>query len=167
MQALKDKHPAGWSPDAPWYKAFIAKALIFRATQATVKAAKFPAYQANITAYTVASLASTFGEALDLDLIWRQQGLSPQLTAMIRDWSVKIDVALRETSGGRMPSEWSKKADCWKVMRGLPLPLPSELPAEIDASRIKPKRPEGTEPGVANSGADEEPDDMAAAQGWA
>ena len=157
MQALKEKHPEGWLPDSGWYKAFIAKAIIFRATHAAVKAAKFPAYQANITTYTVAALASTFGEALNLNHIWREQSLSPELSAMMKTWGLKIDMALRETAGGRMPSEWAKKAECWQVIRGLPLPLPAALPNEIDAERFVPQGPAGIEPVIVRSYADEEP----------
>ena len=66
MQNMKERYPDGWLPDADWYKRFIATAIVFRTVQLIVKAAKFPAYQANITAYTVAALSFTYGERVNL-----------------------------------------------------------------------------------------------------
>ena len=57
MQALREDHPDGFVPDRAWYEAFIAKAILFREVQAVIRAQKFPAYQANIAAYTVALIA--------------------------------------------------------------------------------------------------------------
>jgi len=52
---LRTNIPGGLQPDTDWYKAFIGKAILFRTVQALVRARKFPAYQANIVAYTVGS----------------------------------------------------------------------------------------------------------------
>jgi AIPR protein len=72
MQALKDPHSDGFVPDETWFRAFAAKAIIFRTIQAIVKARKFPAYQANITAYTVGCLAWKSGGSVDFERIWAQ-----------------------------------------------------------------------------------------------
>ena len=74
-----------------WYKAFIGKAILFRTVQAIVKARKFPAYQANITTYTVACVSWKSGGNIDFDRIWSHQALSPQMQAMIDDWVAKIN----------------------------------------------------------------------------
>ena len=91
MHSMKEKYPEGFFPDETWYKAFIGKAILFRTVQAIVKARKFPAYQANITTYTVACISWKSGGNIDFDLIWSHQALSPQMQAMINDWVAKID----------------------------------------------------------------------------
>jgi hypothetical protein len=98
-----------------------------------VKARKFPAYQANITAYTVACISWKTGGRIDFDHIWARQALSPEMQAMINNWVAKIDKELRRTAGSRMPSEWAKKAECWEVVRDLSLDLPEPLPQEMRA----------------------------------
>jgi hypothetical protein len=133
MQAMKDDVPDDWRPDAVWYRAFIAKAILFRAVQEIVHAAKFSAYQANITAYTVAALSWRVKGEMDFEMIWRQQAISQELTAMLGAWAKIVDTALRETAGSRMPSEWAKKEACRDQLRELPLNLPEPLPPELTA----------------------------------
>jgi hypothetical protein len=117
MQSLKEDHPDGFQPDEDWFKAFIAKAILFRSVQKITKSEKFPAYQANITAYSVAWLAWAAGGSMDFDLIWRKQEISTELKMMTQDWVAKADAALRKSAGNRMPSEWAKKMDCCDDMR--------------------------------------------------
>ena len=131
MQRMKEQHPDGLAPDEAWYKAFISKTILFRTVQAIVKAQKFPAYQANIAAYTVACISWKTGGRVDFNRIWAHQALSPKMQALIKDWAVAIDKELRRTAGSRMPSEWAKKAECWESVRDLALRLPDPLPAEM------------------------------------
>lgn len=133
MQALKEEHPDGFAPDAAWYRAFVAKAILFRAVQSMVRAAKFPAYQANITAYTVAALSWCTGGRIDFERIWASQALSPELRSMLQNWVSEIDRSLRSTAESRMPSEWAKKVDCRDALRAVQLDLPELLPPELTA----------------------------------
>lgn len=131
MQALKDEHPDGLEPDAGWFRAFIAKAILFRAVAKIVRGEKFPAYRANITAYTVAALAQKSEGKLDFDRIWRAQELSKSLAEMLRTWSHEIDRNLRRTAGSRMPTEWAKKAECVDAIMALRLDMQDPLPPEL------------------------------------
>ena len=131
MQSLRDDHPDGFQPDEVWYKQFIAKAILFRSVQKIAKAQKFPAYQANITAYSVAWLAWAAEGAMDLELIWRQQEISKELKMMTEDWVGRADVALRKSAGNRMPSEWAKKVDCCADMRERAPRLLKRRPPEL------------------------------------
>jgi hypothetical protein len=117
MQAMREDHPEGFLPDESWYRAFIGKAILFRSIQKITKSQKFPAYQANITAYSVAWMSWAADGMLDFDLIWKQQAISTELKVMTEDWVTKADSALRKTAGNRMPSEWAKKDDCCEEMR--------------------------------------------------
>ena len=89
MQALKEEQPDGLKPDADWFKAFIAKAVLFKAVHSIVRAAKFPAYQANIVAYTVAALSWRVSGRLDFERIWVQQGISDELHTMLQAWVLR------------------------------------------------------------------------------
>lgn len=144
MQGLKEKHPDGFDPDAAWYRALIAKAIVFRTVQAVTKRRKFPAYQANIVAYTVALLGWRTGGRIDFDLVWERQAVSAELSSMLDGWVGVVDAELRRTAGARMPSEWAKKPDCWEVIRStevdLPDPLPSELRTQLAGSPVDEKR---------------------------
>jgi hypothetical protein len=88
MQSMKEDHPDGFLPDENWYRAFIAKAILFRSVQKIAKSQKFPAYQANITAYSVAWISWAVDGLLDFDLIWKQQAISREMKAMTEDWVV-------------------------------------------------------------------------------
>jgi hypothetical protein len=119
MQSLKDEHPDGFEPDAVWFRAFIGKIILFRAVTKIVRNEKFPAYRANIAAYTVSGLSQRANGRLDFERIWRAQDISAQLAEMLRAWSHVIDRALRTTAGSRMPTEWAKKAECVEDFTGL------------------------------------------------
>ena len=84
MQSLKDEHATGFEPDEKWFRAFIGKLILFRTTQDIVKRQKFAAYQAIISAYTVACLAQRYEQVFDLELVWSRQAISSQLESVIR-----------------------------------------------------------------------------------
>jgi hypothetical protein len=124
-----------------------------RRCPAIVKAKKFRAYQANITAYTVACLSWKSGGLIDFERIWLHQAVSPALRSMIEDWVVEIDKRLRQTAEARTPSEWAKKANCWDAIRDAPLQLAEPLPPELKAQYTKsapqahaPANPQGLSP---------------------
>jgi hypothetical protein len=133
MQSLKDEHATGFNPDGKWFKEFIAKLIIFRSTQDIVKRQKFAAYQAIISAYTVASLAHRFEGCLDLGRVWTTQDISPELAVLVREWAFAFDKMLRRTAGNRMPSEWAKRVECWDALREAKLEVPQKLPPELTA----------------------------------
>jgi hypothetical protein len=99
------------------YKAMIAKAMIFRATQKQTRTA-FLAFQANVAAYTVSVLADRLGDRIDLDRVWTQQMPSPQLMAQIGTWAKEVNDVLSRTANGRMISEWAKKPECRTAVLG-------------------------------------------------
>jgi hypothetical protein len=104
-------------PKVSDYKAMIAKALIFRATQKQTRTS-FLAFQANVAAYTVSVLADRLGSRIDLDRIWAMQKPSPQLMAQIEVWATEVNDALTRTANGRMISEWAKKPECRDAVLG-------------------------------------------------
>jgi hypothetical protein len=72
MAVLGETNPP--SPDVPWYKQMIAKAILFKKAQSIIRP-RFHAFQANVTTYVVSLIANRLGEQLDLDKIWQRQDL--------------------------------------------------------------------------------------------
>lgn len=118
MDALAERELAGEGvvPDQDGFKRMIAKAILFKAAHKVIRPL-FPAFQANITAYTIAILAMKAEDRFDFRYVWQEQAISPQLQRQIADWAVEVNEALHSRSGGRMISEWAKKPECWTTTR--------------------------------------------------
>ncbi len=104
-------------PNVVDFKAMIAKAKIYRESQKLLRP-MFQAFQANVTAYTVAVLSEKLGSRIDLDRIWTKQALSPELLAQIATWAKEVNDVLHSSSGGRMISEWAKRPECKDAVMG-------------------------------------------------
>ncbi len=102
-------------PTVQDYKNMIAKAKIYRDTQRILRP-MFQAFQANVTAYTIALLSKQIGDRIDLETIWNKQAVSTELLSQIAMWSKEVDELLRTTSGGKMISEWAKRSECRELL---------------------------------------------------
>jgi hypothetical protein len=126
--------------DEVWYRRLIAIAIVFRTVVKIVRGEKFPAYQANITAYTIACLSWQTGGRIDFEAIWAAQAISMDLQALLRTWSHEVDRLLRETAGAKMPTEAAKRPETWVAIKNrapaLPDPLPPELSAQNTSMRL-------------------------------
>jgi hypothetical protein len=98
-------------PNVVDYKNMVSKAILFKATQKLVRP-MFQAFQANVAAYVVSVLSDRLGEKIDLERIWVRQAVSQELLSLISIWAKEVNEILHKTAGGRMISEWSKKAEC-------------------------------------------------------
>lgn len=129
MQRMKDSAPP--PPDTEWFKRLVAKAILYRAVEKKIRAIKFPAYGAQITAYVVSGLAQKTGGRIDFERLWSRQSISAELEKLVEAWAPQIDTLLRQSAGQRNPSEWFKKEECWlDIVNRLPAlsdPLPPEL----------------------------------------
>lgn len=119
MDELAEREDAGKNviPDQDQYKQMIAKAIIFKSAHRIIRPL-FPAFQANITAYTVSILALRLGERFDFGRVWQEQAISPQLQKQIAAWAHEVNDALHLGADGRMISEWAKKPECWQKVKG-------------------------------------------------
>jgi hypothetical protein len=131
MFKLRERMGEGWEPNREFYEDTIAKALIFKAAQGVVRKAKLQSYGANVVTFMVAKLASEFGNRVDLNGIWEFQEVSSELASMFASWAPLIHKAIIDSAGKRNVTEWCKKEGCWEISRGLALPLPESLPAEL------------------------------------
>lgn len=104
-------------PGVADFKAMIAKTKIYRDAQKLLRP-MFQAFQANVTAYTVAVLSEKLGTRIDLDRIWAKQAVSPELLSQIAVWAKEVNEVLHSTAGGRMVSEWAKRPECKDAVMG-------------------------------------------------
>ncbi|MCW5233412.1 AIPR family protein [Verminephrobacter eiseniae] len=120
-------------PTVADFKAMIAKAKIYREAQKRLRP-MYQAFQANVTAYTVALLSEKFGNRIDLDRIWVKQSVSSELLSQIAVWSKEVNDVLHESAGGRMVSEWAKRPECKEAVMGA-----SYSVAASNIPEVKPK----------------------------
>ena len=116
--------------DASTFKAMIAKSIIFKAASKLVRP-MFPAFQANIAAYTVSLAAKTYDQRFRLDRIWNAQAVSDRLLAQLSSWAREVHDELHRTSSGRMISEWAKKAECREAVLSAKYSAPADDVPEV------------------------------------
>ncbi len=117
-------------PTLAEFKAMIAKVITFKQSHSIIRSL-LPAFQGNVTIYLIALLAAQFGDTLNLARIWDNQGISDELKSQIRVWAKEVNAALTSSAGGRMLSEWAKKAECWEDLRTLRLSAASTRIPEL------------------------------------
>lgn len=123
-------------PDVAEYKQMIAKVIIFK-TATRLLRSRFPAFKANVTAYTVAVVSLVLGDRISLDSIWQKQGISPELSNQIIVWSDEVNDRLHRTANGRMLSEWAKKKECWEILSAHAWSAPDQSIPEVVAARTR------------------------------
>jgi AIPR protein len=113
--ALAEKnHP---EPDEKYFTNLIAKAILFKEAEKIVQNEQFGGYRANIVTYTLAYLSDTSQERIDLDAIWKQQSITPELERSIRLVSRRVHQIITNPPDGRNVTEWCKKEACWHSVR--------------------------------------------------
>ena len=103
-------------PNTDEFKRIIAQVIIYKSAYKIIRP-KFPAFMTNITTYTVSVTSMLLGDKIDLKMIWDNQSISQELGGQISIWSEQVSGYLHETAHGRMISEWSKKEECWEILR--------------------------------------------------
>ncbi|MGK5076413.1 AIPR family protein [Janthinobacterium sp. ZB1P44] len=119
-------------PNVQDFKAMIAKAKIYRDAQKHLRP-MFPAFQANVTAYTVALISEKLGSRIDLERIWTKQAVSPEFLAQLAVWAKEVNEVLHNSAGGRMVSEWAKKPECKDEVMSASYSAPSTDIPELKA----------------------------------
>lgn len=103
-------------PDVDAWKQMVAKAILFKTSHKLIRP-MFPAFQANVAAYTVSIVSERIGDRIDLARIWHHQGISSQFQKQIQAWAREVNDMLHQSANGRMVSEWAKKAECWEAVQ--------------------------------------------------
>lgn len=125
-----EDQPEAPLPDVAAWKRMVAKAILFKTAHKLIRP-MFPAFQANVAAYTVSILSERIGDRLDLDKIWQNQNISGRLQEQIQIWAREVNDVLHQSANGRMVSEWAKKAECWEAVLQAPLSDPLDGITEL------------------------------------
>lgn len=128
---LRLKERKGFVPDEAYYRNLIAKAILFRRTEKLVQQQQYGGYRANIVTYTLAFLSHKAAQRIDLERIWKEQGLTPALEAEIVAISRFVQKLIVNPPGGANVSEWCKKEKCWSLIREYNCDLSSVLESEL------------------------------------
>ena len=128
---LRLKERKGFVPDEAYYRNLIAKAILFRRTEKLVQQQQYGGYRANIVTYTLAFLSHKTAQRIDLERIWKEQGLTPALEAEIVAISRFVQKLIVNPPGGANVSEWCKKEKCWLLIRDYSYDLSSALESEL------------------------------------
>ncbi len=113
---LRLQERKGFVPDESYYRALIAKAILFRRAEKLVQQQQYGGYRANIVTYTLAYLSHKTAQRIDLDRIWREQALTPALEAEIIEVSRFVQQMIVNPPGGANIGEWCKKEKCWQTI---------------------------------------------------
>jgi uncharacterized protein (DUF433 family) len=115
-------------PDTATFQRLVAKAILVRRAERIVSDQAFGGYRANIVAYAVAKLSHATAQRVDLDTIWNAQTLPQPLEQALAELAhVAYRVVVERVPGGANITEWSKREQCWTLMREEPWTVPSEL----------------------------------------
>jgi hypothetical protein len=115
--ALSEKNRP--EPNETYFMHLIAKAIIFKEAEKIVQNEQFGGYRANIVTYTLAYLSDTNQKPIDLDSIWKQQGITSEIKESIQIISRQIHRVITNPPDGRNITEWCKKEACWLNIKKL------------------------------------------------
>jgi AIPR protein len=136
MAALDENPELVPNPLTPeWYRALIAKVVIFRAIESMIKKkdAKetFRQGWVNIATYTVAALAQKLPGRIDFELVWQQQDISEGFAKLLWEWAKVVNATFERIAPGRQFSEVAKRADTWKAVQSAEFPERKDRVPEI------------------------------------
>ncbi|GAA4993639.1 AIPR family protein [Streptomyces siamensis] len=117
--------------DVQYCQRVIAMAVLFKAVDRIAAIHGAGSHKSMITTYTVARLSLATDRRIDLDRIWREQGVTPVLEAAIHDLCPRVMRAVTTPLEGNHVGEWAKKATCWDAVSQVPWTAPRALAAEL------------------------------------
>jgi hypothetical protein len=131
MAALDENPELVPNPLTPeWYRALIAKVIIFRAIEGMIKKkdAKetFRQGWVNIATYVIAALAQKAPGRIDFELVWQQQDISKAFASLLWEWAKVANATFERIAPGRQFSEVAKRPDTWKAVQNADFPEPKE-----------------------------------------
>jgi hypothetical protein len=113
------------------YRRMVAKAILFKETERLVSSRNFGGYRANIVTFTIAKLSNATSSRIDLDAIWRLQGITPSLESAILDLCVPVQAAITSPPRAANVGEYCKRPESWTRVESLAWKIPSKLEAEL------------------------------------
>ncbi len=112
-------------PDARHFRHLVAQAILFGHTRRIIQRLRLGGYLGPTAAYVVALLVDRCGEQVDLDDIWRRQGLPEWVTNVVPELAADVvRPLLVQVPGSGNVTEWCKKTQCWARVRAVDWSLP-------------------------------------------
>lgn len=101
----------------PDFEQIVARAILFRRAEEVIGGLNFGGYRANIVTYTLAYLSHRTEKRIDLDHVWRKQGITPALAKAVEDVGRLVHAKIIYPPPGRKNvTEWCKKKECWEAV---------------------------------------------------
>ena len=137
MTALDDDPSIARDPlDAQWYRAMIAKVIVFKAVETMIKTKEaksvFRQGYANIATYVISVVSERLGGKIDFELIWKRQRVSSEFQQLLYDWAVEVNRIFDQVAPGRQISEVAKRPEIWPKVRAGNYPQPKADIPELE-----------------------------------
>lgn len=118
MDEINRRGVSAPTSDRQYVERLLAKGILFKETERVVTGQQFGGYRANIVAYTIAKISNATASRIDLDRIWREQGITDALAEAIAEVSlIAHKVIITPPAGTTHVGEWTKKDVCWARMQ--------------------------------------------------
>ncbi len=118
--------------DVEYVQRLIAKGILFRSTERIVTEQQFGGYRANIVTYTIAKLCNATMQRVNLERIWRDQGISDALGEALAEVSHLVHkIIINPPVGTTHVGEWTKKEICWAKVVETAWDVPRALEREL------------------------------------
>lgn len=119
-----------------YFHAIVARAILFKTAEREVSQLQLGGYRANIVAYSIAWIAEKTNFSLNLDSIWRNQAISPNVSSLIRIVAKSAHQHFDKITNSGPPwkknlGENTKKEECWKLFKEMDVEIPFDLAHEI------------------------------------
>lgn len=114
------------------FERIVARAILFLRATELIGKLKLGDYRAQTVTYTLAYLSLASAKRIDLDRVWREQGVTAALDRSIEDVGRLVFSKLTNPPPGRKNvGEWSKKKECWDAVKLIGYKLPEALQKEF------------------------------------
>jgi hypothetical protein len=121
------------SVDETFFKHIVAMGILFRAASGAVADAGIGGgIGSMVKAYLTSYLSYRLRDRLNLDDVWQNQSVSPEIQKLLDVWAPLV-LERMTLNAGQHTTEWFKKEACWTDVQGLALELPVPLPPECCA----------------------------------
>jgi hypothetical protein len=124
---------------AEWYRAMIAKIILFKAIETQIKAKgvreTFTQGWVNIATYVVSLVADRLGDRIDLQLIWQKQAISEEFANHLLKWAKLVNKKFAEVAPGQQISEVAKRETTWTKVKTAEYPMPETAIPELRPAR--------------------------------
>lgn len=105
-------------PSEQSYIDMIAKVILFNQCDKIIAGMKFGGFKAQQVYYTVALIGQFYPELLDVQAMWRDQSISPELASLVEEVAYKVWNHFQNPSlPGVNIGQWCKKEECWELLK--------------------------------------------------